>query len=86
MFVFRRDLRIKAPIDRSFVRSNSGIRVLAPEIALLYKSKRPRKPKDEQDFSIMVGALDGERRQWLIESISAIDPEHEWLAVLTALQ
>jgi len=81
-FIFRRDFRIVAPINRTFVRSNSGIRVLAPEIVLLYKSKGPTEPKEQQDFSNMVDALDMERRQWLIESISAIDPEHRWLAAL----
>src|SRR5262245_5383995 len=45
-FIFRRDFRIVAPINRTFVRSNSGIRVLAPEIVLLYKSKGPTEPKE----------------------------------------
>ncbi len=81
-FVFRRDFRIRTPIDRTFVRSSNGIRVLAPEIVLLYKSKRPTEPKEQQDFSNMVDALDMERREWLIESVSAIDPEHVWLAAL----
>jgi hypothetical protein len=81
-FVFRRDSRIRSPLDRMFVRSNSGIRVLAPEIVLLYKSKRPMKAKEQLDFTNMLEALDSERRQWLTESLATIDPEHAWLAAL----
>lgn len=81
-FVFRRDSRIGAPIDRTFIRSNSGIPVLAPEIVLLYKSKRSAEPKEQMDFSNTLDALDTERRQWLLESIVVADPEHAWLAAL----
>lgn len=81
-FVFRRDSRISAPIDRTFIRSNSGIPVLAPEIVLLYKSKRSVEPKEQMDFSIMLDALDSQRRQWLFESIAVAHPEHAWLAAL----
>ncbi len=81
-FVFRRDSRIRAPIDRSFIRSNSEILVLAPEIVLLYKSKRPSEPKEQQDFSNVLDTLDAERRRWLGESFAVIDPDHPWLAAL----
>ena len=66
-FVFRRDSRVVASIDRTFIQSNSGIPVLAPEIVLLYKSKRAVEPKEQLDFSNMLNALDTERRQWLLE-------------------
>jgi hypothetical protein len=81
-FVFRRDSRIRAPVERTFIRSNSGIPVLAPEIVLLYKSKRARDPKEQQDFSSVVDTLDVEQRRWLAESIAVIDPDHPWLATL----
>jgi hypothetical protein len=81
-FVFRRDSRIRAPIERAFVRSNSGIRVLSPEIVLLYKAKRAMEPKEQLDFSNMLDALDMERRQWLLESVAATDPGHAWLPAL----
>ena len=78
-FVFRRNSSIKTPIERAFIRSKSGIPVLAPEIVLLYKSKRPMRDKEQQDFSNMLNALDVQRRQWLAESIATNDPEHPWL-------
>jgi hypothetical protein len=77
-FVFRRDSRITAPVDRTFIQSTSGIPVLAPEIVLLYKSRRPEEPKERLDFSNTLGALSAERRQWLFESLAMGDPEHPW--------
>lgn len=81
-FVFRRDFRISAPLDRTFIRTNRGIPVLAPEIVLLYKSKRALDSKERLDFSNMLAALDRERRQWLLESLAVADAEHPWLADL----
>lgn len=81
-FVFRRDSRIRMPIERAFICSNTGIPVLAPEIVLLYKSKRASEPKEQQDFSNVLEALDAERRRWLRESIAVIDSNHQWLAAL----
>src|SRR5262245_1790784 len=81
-FIFRRDPRIKIQIERVFLRSNSGIPILAPEIVLLYKSKRATEHKEQLDFSSILGALNVERRQWLIENLAVVDPEHDWLAAL----
>jgi Aminoglycoside-2''-adenylyltransferase len=81
-FVFRRDSRIRSPINSAFIRSTGGIRILAPEIVLLYKSKRPEEPKEQQDFLNAVAALEIRQRQWLLGSLSTIDPEHRWLAGL----
>ena len=82
-FVFRRDFRVRTPIERTFIRSHSGIPVLAPEIVLLYKSKRSTEPKEQQDFANVLTALDEERRQWLVKTIAANDPKHPWLAALS---
>ena len=83
-FVFRRDPRITAPVERTFIRSNTGIPVLAPEIVLLYKSKRASEPKEQQDFANALDTLDAARRRWFGESIAVIDPNHRWLAALMA--
>jgi hypothetical protein len=77
-FVFRRDFRVVTPIGSAFVRSNSGIPVLAPEIVLLYKSKRASEAKERFDFSNMLDALSAERRHWLFESLAVVHPGHEW--------
>ena len=82
-FVFRRDPRIRAPIERTFVQSNRDIPVLAPELVLSYKSSRPNEHKEQLDFSNLVGALSAERRRWLLESIALNAPEHPWLVALS---
>jgi hypothetical protein len=81
-FVFRRDFRIKTPVEYAFLRSNSGIPILAPEIVLLYKSRRATESKEEMDFANTLEALDARARQWLLESLLEIDPEHVWLDAL----
>jgi aminoglycoside-2''-adenylyltransferase len=83
VFIFRRDPRIMIPLERVFLRSKSGIPILAPEIVLLYKSKRATEHKEQLDFSSILSALHVERRKWLIESLSLMDPEHEWLPALS---
>ena len=81
-WVFRRDLSIVRPLDLAFVETGFGVSALAPEIALLFKSKSPR-PKDEADFQAVVAALSGPSRQWLEEAVRRTDPYHQWLAALT---
>ena len=82
-FVFRRDSRIRVPIDRAFARSNSGIRILSPEIVLLYKARRAMDPQEQMDLSNSLKLLDAERRQWLVESVATTDPGHPWLSILS---
>lgn len=81
-FVFRRDSRIRAPINETFVLTRTGIRILSPEIVLLYKAKRATEPKEQRDFSNVLHALGKERRQWLLDSIAIIEPSHVWLPAL----
>ncbi|HEU5381681.1 MAG TPA: hypothetical protein VFV38_40190 [Ktedonobacteraceae bacterium] len=63
-------------------RTRDGIPYLAPEIQLLYKAKDLR-PKDEADFTRVLPALDGKRRQWLAQSLALVHPGHVWLTKLT---
>ena len=81
-FLFRRNPFIKMPVEQTFVRSAKGIPILAPEIVLLYKSKVSSEPKEQSDFAQLVGTLPPERRRWLLESLSVMDPRHEWLSAL----
>jgi hypothetical protein len=81
-FVFRRDARVVLSIDSAFIASKSGIRILAPEIVLLYKSKRATDIKEQTDYTNVLPALKSEQRRWLSESIAAIEPTHAWLPAL----
>ncbi|MGE0600247.1 MAG: nucleotidyltransferase domain-containing protein [Dehalococcoidia bacterium] len=78
--VYRRDPRISWPIDEAtFVKD--GVRYLAPEIQLLFKSRRPR-PKDEQDFADCLPLLSASQRAWLAETLREQSPGHAWLGRL----
>jgi hypothetical protein len=58
-----------------------GIPYLAPEIALLYKS-RNRREADEADFRAAQRTLDAEQREWLRSALGKTSPGHAWLAKL----
>jgi len=79
MWLYRRDSRIRLPLDAlAGPASTSSLRVLAPEIQLLYKSKALR-PKDQQDFDAVLPVLEAQRRQWLRNALQLADPSHPWL-------
>ena len=82
-WVFRRDRRIRRPLD-SLVRHDAAqIPYLSPELQLLYKAKNPR-PVDELDFERVVPALDAPARCWLSDALGTWDPHHAWLSALRA--
>jgi aminoglycoside-2''-adenylyltransferase len=68
-WVYRREPRIRRPMS-TVVRENAhGVRYLAPEIQLLYKSKAPRE-RDEEDFSQICPLLDADAQRWLHDALS----------------
>ena len=77
-WVYRRDMRIRMPLDRAILRDIGGLPILCPAIVLLFKAKNCR-PKDEEDFQQMAGALSREQRRWLEASLRMGDPDHPWL-------
>lgn len=78
---YRRDASIRRPAERVFLDASSGVRVLAPEIVLLYKSRAPR-VTDEHDFRVGLELLDGDARSWLRAAIARRAPDHPWLSML----
>lgn len=81
-WLYRRDARIRWPLDQWIVRGGFGVPVIAPHIALLYKSKSPR-PQDELDLRSSLPKLDSELREWLTQSIGFAEPAHAWIARLS---
>jgi hypothetical protein len=63
------------------VTSSSGLPALAPEVALLYKSKDPR-ATDEADFAAAAPQLDASARHWLRDALGECYGEHPWRAAL----
>jgi hypothetical protein len=81
-WVYRRDERIRGPLETLIIQGPGGIPLIAPEIQLLYKSKLPNRPKDEADFRAVVPALDRARREWLAASLGVLYGTHPWLTAL----
>lgn len=80
-WLFRRDHRVHRPISEALW-TKDGVRYLAPEIQLLYKSKGQR-PKDIVDFEEAGPALSLAQRSWLRTALQQTDAEHPWLPLLS---
>jgi len=81
VWTFRRDKRITSP-ERCFAIDNSaGVKVIAPEIVLLYKAKDPS-PNDILDLENTLEEMEAKSRTWLFESIYKINPKHKWLSFI----
>ena len=79
-WLYRRDLRVRRPLDKTFRRTHV-VPYLAPEIVLLYKSKEPR-ACDEADFAAALPAIDSEARHWLRVALELTSPGHPWASIL----
>jgi GrpB-like predicted nucleotidyltransferase (UPF0157 family) len=82
---FRRDPEITHEISSVMLASSLGIKILAPEIVLLFKSRSSggaARTKDNQDFARALGHLTSEAREWLRFALQKTSPEHTWLAEL----
>jgi hypothetical protein len=80
-WVYRRDPAVRLPLACALRRVPGGVRVLAPEVVLLYKSKAPRLA-DEADFLAARPLLDAEGRAWLRDALLRARPDHPWAAAL----
>lgn len=80
-WAYRRDPGVRLPLARAMRPGPGGIRVLAPEVVLLYKSKGPR-ATDEQDFHAARPLLDAEGRAWLRAALQRAAPDHPWAGAL----
>lgn len=81
-FFFRRDRSITRPLTAAIIQLESGIRILAPEIVLLYKAKHLWHEGNRSDFETALPCLDSERRAWLREALLEVHPGHDWLSRL----
>jgi hypothetical protein len=63
----------------------AGVRILPPEIVLLYKSKDPRE-EDEIDFGVTLPALTTEAVDWLTWALwVTASARHGWLQRLAEI-
>jgi len=78
-WVYRRDARVRRKLTQLFSGHPSGLRYLAPEVQLLYKSRNAR-AKDHEDFRAAVAQLDASARAWLRRHLP--DTRADWIAQL----
>lgn len=79
---YRREPIILRDSRRMGLRSEEGIPFIAPELALLFKSRTSsgvERSKDQDDFEKVYDKLEPERRAWLRWALIAVDPSHRWL-------
>jgi len=76
LFRFRRDLSVTLPRPRVSFESAAGLRVLAPEVVLLYKSNSAE--EGGADFHHAAPALSREARAWLKGALEKVSPGHPW--------
>jgi hypothetical protein len=69
------------PVDEATWVTDDGIRVLNPEIVLLFKSTNGR-PKDDRDLDRALPLLDAGQRGWLREAVARLRPDHPWLDLI----
>jgi hypothetical protein len=80
-WLYRRDQRVRWPCDQWSIRGAFGVPVIAPHLALLYKSHAPR-DRDELDLRSALPQLDPELRCWLADAAALVNPKHTWLQAL----
>ncbi len=68
-----------APLEDVTWVTDEGVRVLDPEIALLFKARIDR-TKDRRDLARALPLLSEEQRTWLRDHIRGLWPDHPWLA------
>lgn len=78
-WMYRREPKIRGRFTDVLRRSECGLRYLAPEIQLLYKSKRAR-PRDNADFHSAMPRLSESARDWLRNALVTTQPGHAWVA------
>ena len=78
-WLYRRDHRVTAPLDRFALRTSSGIPYVAPDIALLYKAKGFEIERNERDFDGALPLLDAGSRRWLADALDVAHPAHPWV-------
>jgi hypothetical protein len=71
---FRRDPRIRLPVEELGLHSPEGIPYVRPEVTLLFKAREPRE-RDETDFEALLPTLDERARARLADWLP---PDHPW--------
>lgn len=77
-WIYKRDPVIRLPLSQIYF-EKEGVKILKPEIQLLYKSNTVR-PKDQLDFEAIIPLLSENAKLWLCEALMiCYNNKHLWL-------
>jgi hypothetical protein len=80
-YCYRRNPQVRRPINQAIL-ERDGVRYLAPELVLLYKSNQLSE-KNTHDFNAVVGAFGAETNSWLTSALTLLyGNSHIWLKQL----
>lgn len=81
-WIFKRNENIHKDLNSIYIIKNNGIKILAPEIQLLYKANSIRE-KDQMDFNNSIMLMNDEQKNWLKLAITEVyNNKHEWIKLL----
>jgi hypothetical protein len=80
-WIYKRDARIRLPLDEVGVVGTDGIPYLRPEVVVLFKAKHVR-PKDQADFDSILPRLSRNAKAFLDAALRLTLPDHPWLQAL----
>jgi hypothetical protein len=80
-WTFRRNLMVSSPLEQTIGISPLGIRILCPQIVLLYKAKS-NLAKDRADLQAVLPSLQRDTTRWLKQAIEKTHGKHPWIAEL----
>ena len=80
-WVYKRDHRVRLPLELAVRRGPDDVPYQAPQLGLLFKSGRAD-AKDEGDLADCLRRLDADACRWLREALDLTSPGHPWSARL----
>jgi len=75
---YRRDRRVRRPVDEIVVAAPGGLPVVRPEVQLLSLA-RHAESKHEHDLENVLHELDASARDWLVDALRLTDRDHHWI-------
>jgi len=78
-FLYARNHDISLPLSQAVLTRN-GIKYLAPEMVLLYKSTDTEREGYQLDYDSAIQAMSSEQKDWLKNALKTMNPDgHKWL-------
>lgn len=75
MWMFRRDDRIRRPVEQIITINASGIPIVRPEVQLLYMASS-NEPKNQHDFEVVHRHLPSADATWLADALDIVKRDH----------